>query len=201
MSEGPVESSGGRAVPVRAGQSPSRSATGVREVPRVVVRADLLPALSAFSVVAALGLPLGWVWARLAPPQESALTEGAGLAPLLVESYHEFDGLAIFMLLGFGLGAVTAVVLWMIRSRRGPVILVAGVLGSALAAWLGMRAGASFAAGMHPMPPSIRNGQLVDVAPEVPTLWAMIAQPLAVALIYGLAASWNGFDDLGRRPS
>lgn len=196
MSEGPVGSSGGRAA-----RSPSLAATGVRGVPRVVVKADLLPALSAFSLIAALGLPLGWVWARLAPPQESTLTEGSGLAPLLVESYHEFDGLAIFMLLGFALGAVTAVVLWMVRSRRGPVLLVAGVLGSALAAWLGMRTGASFAAGIHPMPPSIRPGQLVEVAPEVPTPWALIAQPLAVALFYGLAASWNGFDDLGRRQS
>ena len=193
MSEGPVGSSGGGVV------SPSRAATVVREVPRVVVKADLLPALSAFSLVAALGLPLGWVWARLVPPQESALTEGGGLAPLVVEGYHEFDALAIFMLLGFVVGAVTAVVLWLVRSRRGPVFLLAGVLGSVLAAWLGTRTGASFAAGMYPMPASVRVGQLVAVAPEVSSPWAVIAQPLAVALFYGLAASWNGFDDLGRR--
>jgi len=192
VSEGPVGSSGGAA-------SASRAATVVREVPRVVVKADLLPAVSAFSLVAALGLPLGWVWSRLVPPQESALTEGGGLAPLVVESYHEFDALAIYMLLGFVVGAATAVVLWLVRSRRGPVFLVAGVLGSALAAWLGMRTGASFAAGMYPMPASVRIGQLVAVAPEVSSPWAVIAQPLAVALFYGLAASWNGFDDLGRR--
>lgn len=197
MSEGPVESSGGRAAPERAARS-ERSATRVREVPRVVVRADLLPALSAFSLVAALGLPLGWVWSRLAPPQQST-AEGTGLAPLLVESYHEFDALAIFMLLGSVLGVLTAVVLWMVRSRRGPVIMIAGVLGSALAAWVGMRTGASFAAGLHPVPATVRSGQLVAVAPQVSTAWAVIAQPLAVALIYGLAASWNGFDDLGRR--
>lgn len=195
MSEGPAESSGGH-VPMRV--TGSGSATRAPGVPRVVVKADLLPALSVFSLVAALGVPLGWLWSRLAPPQESTLA-GSGLTPLLVESYHEFDALAIFMLLGFVLGMVTAVVLWMIRSRRGPVIMIAGVLGSALAAWIGMHTGASFAAGLHPMPASIRGGQLVEVAPKISTAWAVLAQPLGVALIYGLTASWNGFDDLGRR--
>nr|WP_246330889.1 DUF2567 domain-containing protein [Saccharopolyspora hordei] len=168
-------------------------------VPRVVVKADLLPAVSAVSLVALLGLPLGWLWSRLAPPQQSVLGPNGSLTPLLVESYHAFDAIAIFSLLSFGTGLLTSSALWWVRRRRGPVLLVAGVLGALLASWIGVRTGASFAAELYPVPTDPQLGDLVTVAPEISTWWVLLVQPLAVALGYGLAASWNGLDDLGRR--
>ncbi|MCI2420513.1 DUF2567 domain-containing protein [Saccharopolyspora sp. K220] len=203
MADSPVEPSGTRAAPQRI-----EPASGVEDLvprlvaptPGVVVKADLLPALSALSLVSLLGLPIGWVWSRLAPPQESVLGEHGTLTPLLVESYyHEFDAIAIFALLAFAAGLLTAAVLWLMRGRRGPVLLIAGALGSLVASWLGIQMGASFAAGLYAMPSNPQLGDLITVAPEISTHWVLLPQPMAVALGYGLAASWNGLDDLGRR--
>ncbi|MER6988567.1 DUF2567 domain-containing protein [Saccharopolyspora hirsuta] len=195
------ESHGTRAVPERVGAEVEHLLPQLTAppVPRVVVKADLLPAVSAVSLVALLGLPVGWVWSRLAPPQQSVLGPNGSLTPLLVESYHAFDAIAIFVLLSFGVGLLTSSVLWWVRRRRGPVLLIAGVLGSLVASWLGVQMGASFAAGLYEMPPNPQLGDLITVAPEISTSWVLVAQPLAVALGYGLAASWNGLDDLGRR--
>lgn len=167
-------------------------------VPRPVVRADLLPALSVTSLIALLGVPLGWIWSRLAPPEHSLLASG-GTTTSMVESYHEFDALALFLLLSAAFGLLTGAVLWLVRRRRGPVLLLGGAVGSLLAAWLGAQLGGSFAASLHPPPPDPEVGQLIALAPEVGTGWAVVAQPLACALAYGLAAAWNGLDDLGRR--
>ncbi|MDI2028330.1 DUF2567 domain-containing protein [Saccharopolyspora sp. TS4A08] len=167
--------------------------------PKVVVKADLLPAISAISLIALLGLPVGWVWSRLAPPQESVLGQGGSVTPLLVESYHEFDGIAIFSLLAFATGLLTAAVLWRLRGRRGPVLLIGAVLGSLVASWLGIQMGGSFASGLYPMPPNPQLGDLITIAPEITTKWVLVAMPLALSLGYGIATSWNGFDDLGRR--
>ena len=202
-SEGPVESPGTRAEPMRiapAGPEEFPEFRHTRVVPRVVVRADLLPAVSALSLVALVGLPVGWIWSRLAPPESGVLSPSGELLPQLVlESYHRFDALGIFLLLNFAAGLLVAAGLWMLRGRRGPVFLIAGALGALVAAWLAAQMGESFAAGLYPLPPQAKAGDVVTAAPEVDTLWAVVAQPLALALGYGLAASWNGLDDLGRR--
>lgn len=188
----------------RAGVPPSGPEEGPLPVsstqrPRVEVRADLLPSLSVLSAIAMLGLPLGWLWARLAPPQDSALASTGRVLPLMVEDYHRFDALGIFLLLGLAAGAISGYALWLLRGRRGPVVLIAGAAGSLLASWLAIRTGAAFAAGLYPPPARPRAGEVIQVAPEVRTSWAVLAQPLALSIAYGLAASWNGLDDLGRR--
>lgn len=204
MSEGPAEAHGTRAVPVEVPATGPEDGAALlpgfsRAKPRVVVKADLLPAVSVLSLVSLLGLPLAWVWAHLAPPQASAVTASGKVVPLLVESYHQFDSLAIFLLLSLALGVLTGFVVWMIRGRRGPVVLIAAVAGSLIAAWLGARMGASFATGLYPAPAAPKAGDLIVVAPEVSTMWAIVAQPFGAAFIYGVAASWNALDDLGRR--
>ncbi|MEV0700356.1 DUF2567 domain-containing protein [Saccharopolyspora sp. NPDC050389] len=204
MADSPEEPGGTRAAPERI-EPASRPAAAVPvprlapPVPHVVVKADLLPAVSAVSLIALLGLPIGWVWSRLAPPQESVLGHRGTLTPLLVEGYHDFDAIAIFGLLAFAAGLLTSAVLWLLRGRRGPVLLIAGVLGSVIASWLGMQMGASFAGGLYAMPPNAQLGDLITVAPQVGSGWVLLFQPMGVALGYGLAASWNGLDDLGRR--
>src|SRR5690606_25813215 len=93
------ESCGTRAPPERVGAGVEHLLVphaAAAPVPRVVVKADLLPAVSAVSLVALLGLPLGWLWSRLAPPQQSVRGPNGSLTPLLVESYHAFDAIAIF---------------------------------------------------------------------------------------------------------
>jgi hypothetical protein len=169
------------------------------EPPKVRVKADLLPGFSLLCGLSLLGIPLGLLWAAIAPPQRMRVFPGNELIPLQNESWHRFDDLAIFALLGFGLGLVTGAVIWLARERRGPVILFAAVGGSALAAWLSTMMGKAFTGMFYAIdhPPAI--GDVIRQAPQIESYWALLAQPLAVAMAYGLLAAWNGRDDLGRR--
>lgn len=202
MPQGPVEAYGTRAAPIRVSFAGSQDDPDAAVQPRVrtsrVVKADLLPALGVWLLVSLLGVPLGRLWSRLVPPQENVVAGSGELVPVLVESYHRFDALAIFLLLSSATGVLTGAALWMLRGRRGPVVLIGAVLGSLVAAWLGMRLGTAFVADAYPMPEAPRTGDVIVVAPTLSNLAAVVCQPLAVALVYGLAASWNGLDDLGR---
>jgi len=177
---------------------PETPARAVRARPPVIVRRDLLPGLSLMSFVALSGLAVGWLWSALAPSQRVLISDGTRV-PLLDESSHRFDDLVIFMLLGLGVGAVVGAAVWLLRERRGPVIMFAAVAGSALAAWLAAQVGISLAGGHYAVAGVQANGTVVDVAPVLESSWAILAQPLTTALAYGAMAAWNGMDDLGRR--
>lgn len=168
--------------------------------PTVVVRADLLPAVSVASTAALVGLPLAWIWSRIAPALPAVLNTSGQAVPLPSPyGYHRFDDLAIFMLMGLGAGLVTGVAMWMLRERRGPVILFAGVLGSFLAAWLAMHTGLSFAAGHYALTAAPKPGAVFLLAPRLESGWAVIAQPLGTVIAYALLAACCGSNDLGRR--
>ncbi|PRX48547.1 uncharacterized protein DUF2567 [Prauserella shujinwangii] len=168
--------------------------------PKVVVKADLLPALTVLSMVGLLGIPIGWIWSMLAPPQRMRVVSAdRDPVPLQLESWHRFDDLAIFLLLGFGAGLLAGIAVWLLRERRGPVILLAAITGSVFAAWLGMRMGIAFAGGRYTITDAPAIGDVVVKGPVLESGWALLAQPLGTALAYGTLAAWNGRDDLGRR--
>jgi hypothetical protein len=167
--------------------------------PRVIVKADLMPASTVLSLSALSGFPLGWLWSRLAPPERMMVFSGGQLVPLQLESWHRFDDLAIYALLGLAFGIVTGIVVWSLRERRGPVIMIAAVLGGLLAAWLGMTLGVSFANSLYSVAAAPKIGDVIGQAPRLESASVLVAQPLAIALTYGLLAGWNGHDDLGRR--
>lgn len=167
--------------------------------PLVVVKADLLPSVSLLSLIGVLGIPLGWVWSLLAPPERVRVFDGGQLVPLQLESWHRFDALAVYALLGLATGVVTGAAVWMLRERRGPVIMIAAVLGGLLAAWLGTQIGVAFANSAYAIVTAPAVGDVIERAPRIESMWVLVAQPLATALVYGLAAGWNGRDDLGRR--
>nr|WP_313886881.1 DUF2567 domain-containing protein [Saccharomonospora amisosensis] len=164
------------------------------------VKVDLLPAVSVVSLVGLLGIPLGWLWALLAPTQRMrVVTEEGRLVPLQLESWHRFEDMAIFLLLGLSAGLVVGTVVWLLRDRRGPVTLLAVVAGSLLAGWLAMRLGPAFADARYAVPESPRLGAVIERAPVLESRWVLLAQPMTAALAYGVLAAWNGHDDLGRR--
>ncbi|WP_235926556.1 DUF2567 domain-containing protein [Actinokineospora pegani] len=167
--------------------------------PRVVVRRDLVPAVGVLGVIALVGLALGFAWSRLAPEQVVQVLDGGRVASFSTQSYHRFDGLVLFVLLSLGAGLVTGAAVWAVRERRGPVFLAAAVLGSALAGWLALRVGVSWAGAAHPLPAAPAVGDVVVLAPRIESGWAFVAWPFAAALAYAVAAAWNGMDDLGRR--
>ncbi|MFL6122544.1 DUF2567 domain-containing protein [Actinophytocola sp.] len=167
--------------------------------PKVVIRRDLLPAVSVLSAVTLLGLAVGWLWSLLAPPQRQVITQDGQAASLTDESYHRFDDLVIFMLLCLAAGVVTGIAVWYLRERRGPVVMLAAVAGGALGGWLAQSVGTSWAAGRWPVPKSVKALDIVSVAPVLESAWGLILWPLATALAYGVLAAMNGMDDLGRR--
>jgi hypothetical protein len=168
-------------------------------VAKVVVKRDLLPAVSVVSTVALLGLAVGWLWSRLAPPQRKVITQDGQAATLTDESYHRFDDLVIFMLLCFAAGIVTGVAVWYLRERRGPVIMLAAVAGGALGGWLAESVGKAWAEGRWPVPQSVKPLDIVSEAPILESPWGLLLWPLMTALAYGVLAAINGMDDLGRR--
>ncbi|SDC28935.1 Protein of unknown function [Actinokineospora iranica] len=165
----------------------------------VVVKRDLLPAVSVLSTISLFGFAVGWLWSRLAPGQLVQVVEDGGLAPLRTESYHRFDDLVLFLLLGLAAGVVTGVAVWLLRERRGPVMMVAAVLGSGLAAWLAAQTGVSWAEARFVVVGAPALGDVVTLAPRLESGWGIVAWPLGTAFAYGVAAAWNGRDDLGRR--
>jgi hypothetical protein len=173
-----------------------------RERPWVKIKADLLPAVSVLSTAGVLGVPLGWLWSRMAPPQRVRVVStapGDQPIPLELESWHRFDDLAIYGLLTLGLGIVIGSVVWLLRERRGPVVLLAAAGGAALAAWLGTQLGSLFANGHYKITDTPALGAVLDQAPVLESSWVLLAAPLGTVLVYGLLAAWNGHDDLGRR--
>lgn len=166
--------------------------------PKVVIKPDLIPAASVLSLISLLGMAVGWIWSRLAPPQRMRVLADRQV-PLPVESYHRFDDLALFVLLCLGAGLFTGIGVWFLRERRGPVIMVAAVLGSLIAAWLAMRVGLSWAQGRYAISGAPKVGDVVSKAPLLESGWALLAWPLTTALAYGVLSAWNGMDDLGRR--
>jgi hypothetical protein len=165
---------------------------------KVVIKPDLLPAIMVLSLIPLAGMGIGWLWSRLAPPQRFLILEDRQV-PLPVESYHRFDDLAVFTLLCLGAGIATGVAVWFLRERRGPVIMVAAVLGSAIGAWLAMKLGVAWAEGRFTVTGTPKVGDLVDKAPMLESGWGIVCWPLMTALVYGALAAWSGQDDLGRR--
>lgn len=197
MSEQPV---GEQAAPYREPEYPIFPAP-VWHPPaaKVVVKRDLLPAVSVLSTVALLGLAVGWLWSRLAPPQRKVITQDGQAASLTDESYHRFDDLVIFMLLCVAAGIVAGIAVWFLRERRGPVIMLAAVGGGALGGWLATSVGTAWAESHWPVPTSVKPLDIVSVAPVLESTWGLILWPLMTALTYGVLAAMNGMDDLGRR--
>ncbi|WP_211347294.1 DUF2567 domain-containing protein [Saccharothrix australiensis] len=194
MAEQPVDE---RAEPVRV--PPAFVYRYAPARPRVVVKRDLLPAFAVLSTIALFGLPAGWLWAWLAPPQNVVVAQDASLVPVTGESYHRLDGLMLFVLIGVGAGLLTGVAVWLLRERRGPVVLLAAALGSGVAAYLAQRTGVGSAAGRYAPGAAPSVGDVLALAPVLETWWGVLAWPLGTALAYGCLAAWNGMDDLGRR--
>ncbi len=105
----------------------------------------------------------------------------------------------IFTFLCLAAGIVTGVAVWYLRERRGPVVMMAAVVGSAVGGWLAMLVGKAWAEGRWPVPASVRPLDVVPSAPVLESPWGILAWPLMTALAYGILAAMNGMDDLGRR--
>ncbi|MEU5939738.1 DUF2567 domain-containing protein [Micromonospora sp. NPDC047548] len=161
-----------------------------------------------------LGVPLGLLWAAVAPDTPVVKTaRGAVYAQPQPEQPIAADGW--FSLLGLGFGVLAAVGLWvLLRRRRGPAVLVGaalGALGAALVAWqVGRRVGL---AGYQRLlehapdgtaftkPADLRAGGIEWVSGVLPVPFGDLLVPaFAAAVTYTLLAGWSRWPSLRPEP-
>jgi hypothetical protein len=165
----------------------------VRPAPAAVVGHTAVQRVAGvLGLVTVLGLPLGALWAWLAPPEFVARSPRAatpgGVLPFVGQSVHRFDDMATFVLFGLAAGILTGAVLWSLR-WRGPLAVVSAVIGSLLAAWLATRVGLWLAAVQYP--DLAATGAPFPRPPVLESGWVVVAQPFGVTISYCLAAAWN----------
>ncbi|MFY1681366.1 DUF2567 domain-containing protein [Micromonospora sp. WMMD730] len=162
----------------------------------------------------ALGVPLGLLWAALAPDTPVLKTaEGAVYAQPQPEQPIAADGW--FSLLGIGFGVLAAIAVWtLLRRRRGPVNLVAltvGALGAALVAWqVGRRVGLDgYQRLLDTAPAGTSFGKPADLrAGGIDRLFGVLPVPygnlllaaFAAAVTYTLLAGWSRWPSLRPEP-
>jgi hypothetical protein len=162
--------------------------------------------------VAALGAPLGWLWAALAPDVPVQVVPG-GVAPTEEQPEEFFAADGWFVLLGVGFGLLAAVAVWfLLRRYRGPATLVAvtvGAVGAGLLAWwVGHRIGLSgyrrevreATAGTElDRPPELRAKELGWWFGFIPRVQGDLLLPaIAAAVAYTMLAAWSRYPSLGR---
>jgi hypothetical protein len=104
-------------------------------------KAKSLTALAVAAVIAALGLPLGWMWSAFAP-WLPGVVESDGL--FLQQPYGEQRAgqETWFILLSIGAGILFAIIAWVaLRRFRGPLMVVALAVGGIAAGWIAWRFG------------------------------------------------------------
>jgi hypothetical protein len=182
---------------------------------RAELRADLPAGLRFAGIVAVAGLLVGASWSVLAPVVHVVALPGAGSGSPAGEADHAFDAVAVQVLLTGALGVVAGAVAWHRRHRRGPVLMVAAVAGSLIAAWLAGRVGAVLATTTTPVPVLVDPtavGAAGVPGPPLPAVltslpaspgpwWTALVAGLLAALAYVLAAIVDGHEDMGRVPA
>ncbi len=174
------------------------------------IRTAIGSLLAVALLVTALGLPVGWLWAAVAPRVLVGMsTDGPYLVHPEPEEYIGADG--TFLFIGLGLGVLLAVLCWVaLRRRRGPAIPIGLALGSLAGSYVAWQFGRRIGlAEYHDLlaharagwqfyrPPSLRVAGLLRVfgVPLVPR-GVLDAQALAATAVYTLLAGWSRYPTL-----
>ncbi|MFG1713120.1 DUF2567 domain-containing protein [Micromonospora sp. NPDC049203] len=176
-------------------------------------RRPLLTALGVVGLLTALGVPLGLLWAWLAPATPVRQTPaGAVYTTPQPEQPIAADGW--FSLLTLGFGVLAAIALWvLLRRRRGPAGLLAvtlGGIGAAVVAWqVGRRIGLStFQRLVETAPPGTAFTKPVDLRAGGVDWYGPLPLPhgnlllaaFGAAVTYTLLAGWSRWPSLRPEP-
>ncbi|SCG46728.1 DUF2567 domain-containing protein [Micromonospora coxensis] len=164
--------------------------------------------------ITALGVPLGLLWAAVAPDTPVVKTaDGAVYAQPQPEQPIAADGW--FSLLGLGFGVLAAIGLWVVlRRRRGPAVLGATALGGLGAALVGWQVGRRIGLGGYQRlladapegtafgkPADLRAGGIEWVFGVLPVPFGDVLLPaFAAAVTYTLLAGWSRWPSLRPEP-
>ncbi|ACV79503.1 DUF2567 domain-containing protein [Nakamurella multipartita] len=145
----------------------------------------------------AAGVLQGLLWAFLAPGVPyKVLADGRYGALPSTTSYH-FVALALFCWLGIIVGVLTAVLAWRARTSRGWPMLLTVVGASFAGSLIAWGLGRLIAPGTDPASVGASAADSIVVsAPSTGTILAVLAQPVAAALVYTFLVAWNGRPDL-----
>ena len=165
-------------------------------------RADLRSALLTVLALAVCGLAAGGLWTWLAPRADYRVVATATAtdvepigSPPSSELFMADDG--VFVLVLAGLGLLAGIAGWLLRRRRGPLMITAlatGMLAAGVVAWQ---------LGEWVAPPPT-EAQLADVGTTVTTSLslgataALAVGPFTALLAYLVATALTPRDDLGR---
>lgn len=141
---------------------------------------------------AVLGVPLGWLWQHLAPRTLAYVTTDGFVIPEESESQVAADGRALFIAAAVGL--VIGVGLWQWRSRRGPMLALATVLGAAATAGVMAVSGDLLSGGRTGGNP----GEIFTLPVQIQAPAVLLAAPFLALLSHSIGALFISHDDLGR---
>lgn len=166
----------------------------------------------------ALGLPIGALWAWIAPPINGvvALTRSGERVQAYLGNEAEHFFIAPFLLLGLLTAAavVAATLAWQWRAHRGPGMIAALLVGHSAGAALAILTGTVLVQRRYgaidvdaaPVSPEHRVHYVAEGPPvffghSPLQIAATLLLPAATAaLVYGLCATWSTRDDLGGYP-
>ncbi|RRQ27647.1 DUF2567 domain-containing protein [Rhodococcus sp. Eu-32] len=163
---------------------------------RTTVRTSLVAVVASVVVGALAGL----LWSILAPTEQFVVVVPGQGAALTGESLHRFDSLALFGCISFVCGVLLPVAFWTRKAARGPVLFLAMLAGAVLGALAMLGVGVWVAGLLHARPQDPAVGSVVEVAPGIGSLLALVIQPLVTSLVVVLLAAMNPHDNLMYTP-
>ncbi|MFF0374558.1 DUF2567 domain-containing protein [Actinoplanes missouriensis] len=163
------------------------------------VRRTLTVTVVTFAVIAALGAPLGLLWAWLAPgvPVIDAGDNGIVVNDPSPEQYIAADGW--FTLLGLAFGVLAALGAWLVLRRdRGPFLLLAVTAGTFVAGYgVAPRIGEMIGRDAYEQwRATAAQGASYLSPPEVHSLGPTLVPAFAAAIVLTLLAGWSNDPDL-----
>lgn len=156
--------------------------------------------LTVVVAAAVLGVIGGVVWGLLAPAEHFVVVEPGRGAALTGESLHRFDSLALFVCIALVSAVVLPVAFWTWRCKRGPVLYLGLLIGSAVGSAITLGIGVWIAGLIDPRPEDPSVGTVVAVAPGVESPLALVVGPLVVSLVVVLLAAMSPHDNLVDTP-
>lgn len=149
------------------------------------LRKDLRDSALVVVAVALLGIALGFLWLWLAPRVPLVSTdEAVFLKDTEGEEAIGADG--TFLLLGVGLGVLTALAVFLFRRRGGTALVVALAVGSLLGSLLGWGIGVWFGPSRDVVEQARQVGEGVtfDAYLDLRAKGALLAWPVAAMLVH-----------------
>ncbi|GAA0219960.1 DUF2567 domain-containing protein [Cryptosporangium japonicum] len=162
---------------------------------------DLVAAVILALVLAATGLGTGALWSWIGPHVPVLMTANG---PILAEYYGEssagqqatFGGLALVV------GLLAGPIAYVIRRRRGPIVLIGLAAGCLAAAWISWKFGVWVGQSEYESLLQIAApGREFEMPVELDARGLLFLEPLVAVLGYVLVAAWSRYPDLKADPT